>query len=224
MEKEATPINSIYAVFAIAATLIFDIVQVGLVATGVGILVIVILDIVYAFLLGTWLYLGNHLQSGSLKWLAIILLMELIPAVQAFPFWTPYLCVIVWMSRKGGLKLNAVSAIPLHKSNMSMAKRYVARRGLNKAYTSIVDKKDIGGAVEGLTEAFGGTEAYAAANSLIKRNSAKIRLARDVYNGVKDYNQLQSTTDNSASSNVLRVVKKNIKPQNLLDLKKELNS
>jgi hypothetical protein len=99
MDTAVKKISWVEAILAILFTLIIDAVQIVLTFLVVGVFFGIVLDVLYIFVIGTWLFLANHLSKKSAYAFGGALLVEIIPVIQVFPAWTPFILYTIGQSR-----------------------------------------------------------------------------------------------------------------------------
>lgn len=100
---ESRKIGLLLGFFLIGSAAIVDGAQLALDLLLVGELVNWILDLVFAGSLFFVFYLGGYFTSKNSKVFLAALILELIPIVQIFAFWSPFIWYIIWQSQKGDI-------------------------------------------------------------------------------------------------------------------------
>jgi len=99
MNTEVHKISIVEAILAILFTLLIDALQIVLTFFFVGVFLGIVLDVIYIFIIGTWLFLANHIGKKSAYAFGVALIVEIIPVIQVFPAWTPFILYTIGQSR-----------------------------------------------------------------------------------------------------------------------------
>lgn len=100
---ESKKIGLLMGFFLVSVTLVVDAAQLALDLLLVGEFINWVIDLSFAGSLFFIFYLGGYFNRTNSKVFLAALTLELIPIVQMFAFWSPFIWYIIWQSQKGNI-------------------------------------------------------------------------------------------------------------------------